>query len=132
VAKEWGSDMSQTKVDQAGSAAGTGWTDRRVGDALTLAAGVLFLLVCTMLPLVGPAAAYGSGSPGASTAAHFAQNRAAFAVVLLVTLLVSGTATASKLIARRTSGGRLPWVSIGIDLACAALLIVFSAGLLTL
>ncbi len=124
--------MSQTKDDQAGASRWPGWTDRRVGDALTLAAGILFLLVCTMLPLVGPAAAYGSGSPGATTAEHYGRNRMAFAAVLLVTMSVSCAATVSKLIARRSAGGRLPWVAIGVDLACAALLTVFAAGLLTI
>lgn len=123
--------MAQTRIDRAGENAWPGWTDRRVGDALTLAAGILFLLVCTMLPLVGPAAAYGSGSPGATMAEHYGRNRMAFAVALLVTMSVSGAATVSKLIARRSAGGRLPWVAIGIDIACAALLAAYAAGLLT-
>lgn len=124
--------MSQTKVDHAGAAAWPGWTDRRVGDALTLAAGILFLLVCTMLPIVGPAAAHGSGSPGATTAEHYGRNRMAFAAALLVTLAVSIFATAAKLTARRSAGGGLPWVSLGIDATCIALLAVFAAGLLTI
>ena len=122
--------MAQTTVDAKSSDGGLQWATPRVGDTLTIAAGVLFLLLCMMLPLVGPAAAHGSGSPGATTAEHFGRNQTAFMVMLIVTLSVAGFATVVKLIVRRSLGGRIPFVALGIDAACVAILIVYAAGLL--
>lgn len=122
--------MAQTVSGTMKATGGVRWTDRGVGDVLTVAAGVLFLVLCMMLPMVGPAAAHGSGSPGATTAEHFASNRTAFLAMLILTLIVAGVATLSKLTARRVAGGRLPYIALGIDAACLALLVVYFAGLL--
>lgn len=122
--------MEQTAMDGKTSDGGLRWATPRVGDTLTIAAGVLFLLLCMMLPLVGPAAAHGSGSPGATTAAHFASNRAAFSVMLGLTLSVAGLATVAKLAVRSRVGGRLPFIALGIDAACVGILIAYAAGLL--
>ncbi len=117
-------------AQQPKTADGIGWTDRRVGNALIVAAGIAFLLVCMMLPLVGPAAAYGSGSPGATTAEHFAKNQTAFVTMLLVTLALAAGATASQWMARRRSGnGPLPWAALSLDALCVAMLAAFAAGL---
>jgi hypothetical protein len=122
--------MALTTIDATDPAGGSRWANRQTGDALTIAAGVLFLLLCMMLPLVGPAAAHGSGSPGATTAAHFGKNQAAFSVMLGLTFSVAVLATVCKLAARARIGGRLPYIALGIDAACAVILVVYAAGLL--
>ncbi len=122
--------MALTTIEATGPAGGSWWANRRTGDMLTIAAGVLFLLLCMMLPLVGPAAAHGSGSPGATTAAHFAKNQVAFSVMLGLTLSVAVLATVFKLGARARLGGRLPYIALGIDGACVSILVVYLAGLL--
>lgn len=122
--------MQETAGYDKGQDGGPRWATPRVGDTLTIAAGVLFLLLCMMLPLVGPAAAHGSGSPGATTAAHFGSNRMAFSVMLGLTLAVAGLATVAKLAIRSRAGGRLPYIAMGIDAACVGILVAYAAGLL--
>lgn len=122
--------MEQMAKDGMASGGGRPWATPRLGDTLTIAAGVLFLLLCMMLPLVGPAAAHGSGSPGATTAAHFGSNRTAFSIMLGLTLSVAGLATATKLAVRSRQGGRLPFIAMGIDAACLGILVAYAAGLL--
>lgn len=57
------------------------WARRPLADALATAAAVVFLILCMALPLVGPAAAHGSGSPGATRAPHYPKNVAAFLAI---------------------------------------------------
>jgi hypothetical protein len=109
---------------------GWSWSDERVGDALAVAAGLGFLLVCMFLPLVGPAAARGSGSPGASRAPYYALSYATFLIVLLLTFALGAGAAGSKVLRRRDVGGGLPWVSLGLCGACFVLLVALLAGAL--
>ncbi len=106
------------------------WADERVGLALAVAAGLGFLLVCMILPLVGPAAARGSGSPGATRAPYYALNCATFLSAVLVTLLLAAGAAGSKMQRRQTAGGPLPWISLGLCGVCVFLVIAFLAGAL--
>ncbi len=96
------------------------WQTRWFADAITTAAGVVFLVLCMALPLVGPAAARGSGSPGATRAAHYAKNLAAFVSLwTLATVL--------------TIAGVVLWVRIrGFDLRDRRLWALGALGLLLL
>ena len=69
------------------------------GTALTIAAGLSFLFVCMILPLVGKA--------GVQTV-HAKQNHYAFLAALLVSLLLSAAATGTKLARRRIDRSPLP------------------------
>lgn len=70
------------------------WQSRWFADAVATAAGVVFLVLCMALPLVGPAAARGSGSPGAARAAHYPKNVAAFLTIWLFATLLTGSGIA--------------------------------------
>jgi len=100
------------------------------GNALTIAAALAFMFLCMILPIVGPAATQGSGSPGAGPATFLARNRAAFLATTLVATALAALATWSKLEARKVRGGAFPRVSAGLLAACAFVLVVFAAGLL--
>ena len=103
--------------------------DPKVAHWLTLAAGLGFYILCILIPMVGPAAAHGSGSPGAKAAPYYHQNFVLFLMVLLVTLGIAGVATVSRLRVREAvGGGPLPKVAIGLTLACAFLLVALLAG----
>lgn len=92
-----------------------------VGTALTIAGGLSFLFLCMILPLVGKA--------GVQTV-HAKQNFFAFLAVLLVSLLLSGAATAAKLMRRKIDHSPIPWLSITLTAICVLLLISLFAGLL--
>ena len=102
----------------------------RVGSALTILAGLTFYFLLMILPLVGPAAMRGSGSPGAGPAPHLARNIAAFVSVLLLCFSLSLLALRSKLARRKMDGSPLPYYSIGLCAACVFLLVVLVTGLL--
>lgn len=108
------------------------WTTNRAGDTATVSAGILFLLVCMMLPLVGPAAAAGSGSPGAMTADHFETNRMAFSSALALTTLLGFAAAVMKFSARRIDGGGFPRAAVSLVVLCLALTVAYAMGLLTI
>ncbi len=99
-----------------------------MADALAAAAGVMFLVLCMLLPLVGPAAARGSGSPGATRAEHYGKNVAAFLSVLTLT---TALAVAAVLL-RRDNGrrDRIVWAMAAIAAACIGLLVAFLTGAL--
>lgn len=101
-----------------------------VGTVFTIASGVSFLFLCMILPLVGPAATYGSGSPGAGPAPHLAQNRIAFAGLLLLCLALAVLAVFSKLERRKVDNSPLPLYSMGLVGLCVLLLVAFVTGAL--
>lgn len=101
-----------------------------VGSFFTIASGVSFLFLCMILPLVGPAATHGSGSPGAGPAPHLTQNRIAFSAVLLVSLALAVLAVFSKLQRRKIDNSPLPIYSFGLVGLCVLLLVAFVTGAL--
>lgn len=103
-----------------------------VGSVLTVLGGVAFLFLCEILPLVGPAAAKGSGSPGAIQAAHYKLNLFAFLCTLMVTMALSIGAILSKLERRKIDGSPLPFFSILLTGLCVLLIFALFTGLLTI
>lgn len=100
--------------------AGTSWF-ANAGTALTIAAGLSFLFVCMILPLVGKA--------GVQTV-HAKQNHYAFLAALLVSLFLSIAATWAKMARRRVDQSPLPVLSLTLTGLCLLLLISLFAGLL--
>ena len=101
-----------------------------LGNLLSIAAGLSFLFLCMILPLVGPAAMRGSGSPGAAAVPHARANILAFTAVLLLSLALSVVATISKLERRKADQSPIPLYSIGLCAVLVFLLIALVAGLL--
>lgn len=102
-----------------------------VGTLFTALSGISFLFLCMVLPIVGPAAARGSGSPGATQAEHYAKNVLAFRGVLLAALILAALAVVSKLERRKVDASPMPYSSIGL---CVLLVLIFLAqvtGMLT-
>ncbi len=94
-----------------------------VGTLLTTLSGLVFAFLCMILPLVGKAA---------KTVVHYDQNRQAFVVVVLLSLLLAGGAAFSKLARRKVDGSPLPLASfllIGLDVL---LLIAYQVGALAI
>ena len=85
-----------------------------VGSFFTILSALSFYLVCMILPLVGPAAAHGSGSPGATTSANYHQNFVAFLTVLLISLALAVLALISKLERRKIDQSPFPLYSAGL------------------
>ncbi len=100
--------------------AGAAWF-AGVGTALTIAAGLSFLFVCTILPLVGKA--------GLATV-HARLNRTAFLAALLASLALSAGATWAKFARRRLDRSPMPVLSIMLAGLCLLLLVSQLAGLL--
>jgi hypothetical protein len=94
-----------------------------VGSSLTVLAGLAFMLVCMVLPLVGRA---GMAAP------HAAKNYWAFLTVLLVCMGLSVGAVYSKLMRRRLDGSPWPVFSPVLLALCVLLLGALLAGLLWL
>jgi uncharacterized membrane protein YidH (DUF202 family) len=90
-----------------------------LGSALAIAAGFSFYILCMILPLVGPT---GSRVP------HAAKNKATFLTVLMVTLILAGASAYVAIKRRGESGGRLPYFSIGIGVACILFLVISFFG----
>ena len=101
-----------------------------VGQALSIAFGLLFLFQCMILPLVGKAAVGGSGSPGAGPAATLWKNQLFFGAMLLATLGVGGAAFYAKWLRRRADGSAFPKFTAGLLALVAGLLAAFATGLL--
>jgi len=99
-----------------------------VGSFFTVLSGVSFVFLCMILPLVGPAAVHGSGSPGAGPAPHLKQNYIAFTSVLLLSLALAVLAVVSKLERRKIDGSPLPYYSVGLVVICVLLLIGMVTG----
>jgi hypothetical protein len=100
-----------------------------IGNALTLLSGLSFFFLCMILPIVGPAAVHGSGSPGAGPALQLHQNYMAFTATLLVSLLIAGLAVYSKLERRKIDGSPLPFYSVGLLVVLVLMAIAFATGL---
>ena len=122
------------KMEQAAAAESKGsfFAQPVVGSVLTVMGGVAFLFLCEILPLVGPAAAGGSGSPGATRAAHYTLNYIAFLCALLVTMGLSLAAIFSKLERRKIDNSPLPFFSMLLTGLCVLLLVALLTGLLTI
>lgn len=79
-----------------------------VGSVLAVLAWLSFMFLCMILPLVGPAAVRGSGSPGAGPVPFLAKNYAAFGSALAVSLVLAWLALYARLKARQVNGGPYP------------------------
>jgi hypothetical protein len=106
------------------------WRAAQTGDALTLAGGLLLLVLCMVLPLVAKAAAGGSGSPGAGPMDSYGANKAFFAALWLLTAGVTGGAFHSKWKRREAEGGPFPKATLGLAAATLAIGLAAVSGLL--
>jgi uncharacterized membrane protein YidH (DUF202 family) len=102
-----------------------------VGNIFTILSAVSFYLLCMILPIVGPAAAHGSGSPGATTAAHYHQNFVAFLTVLLISLALAVLALIFKLERRKIDQSPFPLYSVGLCVVCVFLMFALFTGMLS-
>jgi hypothetical protein len=102
-----------------------------VGSIFTILSAVSFYLLCMILPIVGPAAAHGSGSPGATTAEHYQQNFVVFLVVLLISLTLAVLALISKLKRRKIDQSPFPLYSAGLCVVCVFLVFALFSGMLS-
>ena len=98
-----------------------GWAHPVAGTLLTVLAGISFQVTCILLPMVGPA---GAVTP------HAGKNYVTFLTVLLVTLILALSATASKMARREVDGSPLPLFSITLSGLSAMLLLALLLGLL--
>jgi len=103
-----------------------------IGNVLTILSGLSFLFLCMILPIVGPAAVHGSGSPGAFAAPHLKMNYLAFSGVLALSIALGVLALISKIERRKVDGSPLPIFTIALLVILAALTIAFAAGLLAI
>ncbi len=103
-----------------------------VGNVLTILGGLSFLFLCMILPLVGPAAVHGSGSPGAGPAPHLKQNYMAFSATLAVSLILAVAAVYSKSERRKIDGSPLPKYSLALIGVLLFILVAFVLGWLSL
>ena len=87
----------------------------RTGTALAVISGLLFFVLCMILPLVGPAG---------SRVEHAEKNQAAFIMVLLVTFAFAVLSAYSKLGRRKVDGSPLPIFSLGLCAVCVLTLFV--------
>jgi len=101
-----------------------------VGNLFSIAAGLSVLVLCMILPLVGPAAMRGSGSPGATAVSHARANFLTFLGVLLLSLALSALAIYSKMDRRKIDGSPLPLYTIGLFVLLLLLLIALFIHLL--
>ena len=102
-----------------------------VGSFFTILSALSFYLLCMILPIVGPAAAHGSGSPGATTAAHYPKNFRAFLIVLLISLALAVLALISKLKRRKIDQSPFPLYSVGLCVVCVFLVFALFTGMLS-
>jgi hypothetical protein len=101
-----------------------------VGSFFTILSALSFYITCMILPLVGPAAAHGSGSPGATTSANYHENFMAFLAVLLVSLVLAVLALISKLQRRKIDQSPFPLYSAGLCAVCVFLVFALFTGML--
>lgn len=112
--------MAETTGSEARTIAGRVWF-AHFGTALTIAAGLSFLFLCMILPLVGKA--------GVMTV-HARQNFIAFLLVLLLTCVLSIAATVAKLARRHMDQSPLPFFSFTLLGLSLLLLVALLTGLL--
>lgn len=105
----------------AGDQAISFFTNPVLGSTLTVLSWLSFLILCMLLSMVGQAAA---ATP------YAAQNRRAFGIFLLVSMVLSVLAVLSKLARRRIDESPLPYVSFGMLGLTVLLAIAFLARLL--
>lgn len=119
--------MSTKKNESVATAGGTTppWGGQpwfaTLGTVLTIAAGLCFMFLCMILPLVGKA--------GVQTV-HARQNFWAFFAVLMVSLALSIAATVAKLVRRKVDRSPRPWMSLTLTGLCLLLLVALLTGLL--
>lgn len=97
-------------------------------DGLLVAAGLLFLFLCTILPLVAKAAWGGSGSPGAGPMPSRSTNIAFFCAIWVLTAL----ATALAGYAGRLRDNKLPRAAVVLAILLAIVAVSFAVGFLHL
>jgi hypothetical protein len=102
-----------------------------VGSIFTILSAISFYVLCMILPIVGPAASHGSGSPGATTASHYHQNFIAFLTVLLISLVLAVLALISKLERRKIDQSPFPLYSAGLCVVCVFLVVALFTGMLS-
>ena len=95
----------------------------RTGQVLTVLASLSLLLLFICLPLVGRA---GAAVPWAR------KNFLTFLAVLMISLLLAGLATASKLLRRTRDNSPFPRVSAALAGICLFFLVTLLAGLLSI
>lgn len=101
-----------------------------VGLVLTIMSGLSFCFLAIILPLVGPAAMHGSGSPGATTAAWARWNLLSVLGVTLLSMALGVLATISKMERRKIDRSPPPYLSIGLVVICLLLLLCLATGML--
>lgn len=97
-------------------------------DGLLVAAGLLFLFLCALLPLVAKAAWGGSGSPGAGPMPSRATNIKFFCSVWALTAL----ATVLAAYAGRLRDAKLPRAAIVLGVLLGIVAGAFALGLLSI
>ena len=90
-----------------------------IANILAVASGLSFFFLCMILPLVGPAG---------SKVTHAVKNKMAFIGVLLLTLVLAGSAACLKMKRRSVDGSPLPYWSLGLCVVCILTFIVLMAG----
>ncbi len=109
------------------------WQSGWFADAVATAAGVVFLVLCMALPLVGPAAARGSGSPGATRAPHYPKNVAAFLTIWLLATLLTGSGIALWIRLRGFNPrDRRLWALGALGVILLGILVAFLTGALAI
>ena len=103
-----------------------------IGNVFSILSGLSFLFLCMILPIVGPAAVHGSGSPGATAAPHLMKNYLAFSAVLALSIALGVLALISKVERRKVDGSPLPKFTIGLLVILGFLTIAFVTGLLAI
>ena len=101
-----------------------------VGTLFTVLSGLSFLILMMILPIVGPAASQGSGSPGAYRAPWYTSNVIWFLSVLFVSFLLAVMAVVSKMERRKVDESPMPYLSVGLCGICILLLIALITGAL--
>lgn len=113
--------MSKMQDQVASLPTSESWFSRpEVGTALTVCAGLSFLVVCMVLPLVGKAG---------TVTVHARLNTLAFAAALIVTLGLASLASLSKLSRRHTDQSPRPYFSLILAGLSALLLVALVTGL---
>jgi len=102
------------------------------GDALAVCAGLLFLALCMVLPLVAKAACGGSGSPGAGPMDTLPSNVRFFVGLWLATALAAGGALWVKLRRWKAEGEPFPKAVSGLSGVLLALGLALACGVLKL
>ncbi|MFH0879991.1 MAG: hypothetical protein V2A34_09780 [Lentisphaerota bacterium] len=120
--------MKKNETTQAGPLL----TQPMTGQVLTIIFALCFYFQCMILPIVGPAAMKGSGSPGAGAADHAHLNFIAFLAMLLVTIGMGSLAMYSKTLRRKVDGSPRPYFTMALLSISVIMLIALLLGLFQL